>query len=455
MSRFTTASLLEEPLSIVNLLIQEHWPEKGTDTIAIVQQTFLEHFANEQVREKLIPSLQAKEEVKEGRLVRMWAVIRNNALEPEFVYAVGEDGGNHSLWRSCESDLGANLIIRAVLSVKDASAFVDFEEELKKERDGDEADVSLAYVYGKDVYELNKIYEFYGVQEDDGLHVLFSFPHSFSAQGVEFETSSEALLNYVNGVFGNKSIAVALCSRVCQRVDGLLDTVALGNLTLCLSNFNSDQKPAFLNFLKTLFPQVVDIQVNKPALEAGYLYPRVNVETGELEASLLQLIPGSCVVLDECELDAVQLNDMGTRNIGALMELVRNMTVPYDFGYSEGHFPVDVPIIVLSKSSKSLLPCALNISFNNCFTQSDIVSDISCNKLKHYVQVVRSANVIIPEELNDLIEGDFSEERVKNNAFDDKKLHVAISAARTIAAMGGLSSVGQSEWREGFELAKL
>ena len=69
--------------------------------------------------------------------------------------------------------------------------------------------------------------------------------------------------------------------------------------------------------------------------------------------------------------------------------------------------------------------------------------------------MVRNATVTIPESLNACIERDFAEERSKNAAFDDKKLHVAISASRTLAAMRGLEYVGQLEWREGFELAKL
>lgn len=437
-----TTLLLEEPLTAVNHLIQENWQLKGTKTITFIQQRFLEHFGNVEIRKKLVPYITAE---KEGKFVRMWAVIRNNALEPEYVYSLGEDDTNHSLFKSCDSELGKNLIMRNVLSIQDASKYV-LESDITSV-------IKVAYVYGNETYELNKIYELCGVQEDDSLHVIFSFPFTVSSEGVEdYEGSMDSLINYLKNLVGEqhaKTIAIALCSRVCQRVGGLLDTVALGNLSLCLNNFASSDKPAICTFLRSLFPDLVDIEINKEALEGRYLYPRVNLETSELESSPLQIVPGSCILLDESSLKVMQLNDTGAKNISALMELVKDMTVPYDFGYSEGHFPVDVPIIVLSSSSKSLLPTSLTISSVTINTTEPT------DYLKKYVQVVRNAQITIPESLNNVIEKDFAGERVNNPGFNEKKLHVAISASRTLAAMRGLQCVGEAEWREGFEFAKL
>jgi hypothetical protein len=75
----------------------------------------------------------------------------------------------------------------------------------------------------------------------------------------------------------------------------------------------------------------------------------------DLLSGVLQLVPGTHIVVDESALSEGQLGDTGVRNMQALINAIQHQTVTYAFPYSQFDFDVDLGFITLS-TRKSLLP---------------------------------------------------------------------------------------------------
>ena len=457
MTRFSTSFLLGQPLDAVDLMVKEHWPTLGVKTIPLISKTFSEHFDNEHICLG-IPLINpySSDAINNlgGKLVRFHSVVRNNALETEYVLSVDQVGNNQNLWKTIANEnftFDTNrLISRTILVVECAAKFLNLS------KGHEDFLIEYAFIYNGrgDEFLINGLYEFYGTIEENTIHVLFFRPIDFLTKQVNYIEAKEVLLKYLES-FGldPKVFSLVLCSRVAQRVEGLLDTAALGNISLCISK--CDQAKADFLFEKVLSPIIPSfrIQINKDNLENSILYPELNLETGEIpKTPLQQLVRSSFLLLDECSLEATILNDCGTKNIRALIELIKDQTIPYDFGYSEGHIPTDVAVIVTSKTAKSLLRCTLCYDATNL---SESIQEFDTALIFDYIQKVRRLDVTIDSELNGIIETDFIEARKEDPKFyTDDNLHLAISAARTFAAMEGREAVSEEDWRNGLSISK-
>ena len=455
MARFPSSFLLEQPLAVVDLLIKEHWPTLGVKSISLISKTFSEHFDNEQIclDIPLTYSSVATADL-DGKLVKFHGVVRNNALEPEYVLPLDQNGNNQSLWRTVSNENityeNDRFVSRTILAVECAAKFLNHSKDVSNSL------IEYVFIYdGKgDEFSINGLYEFYGTIEENSLHAFFCRPIDFLAKQINYVEAKEILFRYLESYgLDPKIFSLVLCSRVAQRVEGLLDTMALGNISLCISKCNqANADLLFERVLGAIIPSF-RIKVDKENLESSAIYPELDPETGEISKThLQQLVRGSCLQLDERFLEAAALNDCGTKNIKALKELIKDQTIPYDFGYSEGHIPTDVAVIVTTKAAKSLLQCTLSYEAVNLV---ESVQEFDTFLIFDFIQKVRRLNVIIGPEMNDLIERDFIEARKENpKCYTDDHLHLAISAARTFAAMDGRESVNEEDWRSGFLVSK-
>ena len=103
--------------------------------------------------------------------------------------------------------------------------------------------------------------------------------------------------------------------------------------------------------LQALVPRCVALEVSVAALNAREWTPRKDYGTNRLEWAPLQLPRGTLLVLDETTLeeDGGKLNEIGVRNVRALLEMVRDQTVRYQYDYTSGvRVEVDIPVMLIT-----------------------------------------------------------------------------------------------------------
>lgn len=161
-------------------------------------------------------------------------------------------------------------------------------------------------------------------------------------------------------------LLLALISRVTSKAPG---SVPLGTLTLDLllpRGSTSDEGAAFRQLvagIQRVMPLVVDVELSLQLLSRHPFYPisshvAASASTGDsLQAGLLQLAPGTVVLINEDTLEGGDLQDRGVRNVKALADTVRTQKLRYEFPYVSEEFGMETDLaFVVMGQGKSLLP---------------------------------------------------------------------------------------------------
>ncbi|KAJ9111092.1 hypothetical protein QFC19_001290 [Naganishia cerealis] len=162
-------------------------------------------------------------------------------------------------------------------------------------------------------------------------------------------------------------LLLALISRVTSKAPG---SVPLGTLTLDLllprHGGSTSEDTAFrrlVSGIKQVMPLVVDVELSLQLLSEHAFFPvsshvEASASTGDsLQAGLLQLAPGTVVIINEDTLQGGGLQDKGVRNLKALADTVRTQKLRYEFPFVSEEFGMetDLAFLVMGQG-KSLLP---------------------------------------------------------------------------------------------------
>ncbi|CAO3596181.1 unnamed protein product [Absidia cylindrospora] len=190
----------------------------------------------------------------------------------------------------------------------------------------------------------------------------------------------------------------------------------IGQFCLNISNFESDSSAQSIkNLVSSLVLHQVSIPLTLETLNKSRFSPQSVNE--DLLSGVLQLVPGTHVIVDESELSEGQLGDTGVRNMQALINAIQHQKLTYGFPYSQFDFDVDLGFITLS-TRKSLLPNQCTIAVKPAYPMDQSQEDNRSLPTKQqldvfrmFLQVLRNASYEIPESISQYIQDDFVKER--------------------------------------------
>ncbi|KAI8059529.1 putative alanine racemase-domain-containing protein [Gongronella butleri] len=187
---------------------------------------------------------------------------------------------------------------------------------------------------------------------------------------------------------------------------------AAADSSLALTNAASR---ALASLLQDLVLHQVSLPLTLETLNKSWFFPRS--ENEDLRAGLLQLVPGTHVLVDETSLTEGKLGDQGVRNMQALVKVMQQQSLPYAFPFSQFDFDTDIAFISLS-TGKSLLPydCTVPLQFKYPMDASALEShaapsDDQLALYRMYIQACRAGAYEIPEEMSQFIQDEFVHQR--------------------------------------------
>ncbi|KAI7985752.1 Mini-chromosome maintenance complex-binding protein [Camellia lanceoleosa] len=167
-------------------------------------------------------------------------------------------------------------------------------------------------------------------------------------------------------------------------ISNLVDTLAVGKLSLNLTGFNKENVSIFGNHLnlavKNLVPFTHFIPLTVDYLNTAFLSPRKDYETNRLVSGVLQLAKGSHMMIDETYLQAGTLNSVGVENARLIKNLMELQKVEYDFKYYKMEMEVDVQLLILSEGKSNILPTDLVLPFCPLSVESCEIGDAEALK---------------------------------------------------------------------------
>jgi len=259
-----------------------------------------------------------------------------------------------------------------------------------------------------------------------------------------------ALIEYLATALGNDTLAaeyvlLALLGRIHARRAG----VTVGSISLNLSRMVDHE---LLPALESLLPAVVKqplclATLNDPKHTLFVRHAEQNTHAGRL-----QLPNGTCVVVDEREMQEGELQDHGIQNIRALTAVLQKRSLPYVLPYSEMHLDTDLIMLVVSEA-KTFLPVDVHVPVHS--TQSSAAPSASLEALqawRAYLARTRHESLTIPEGVSQHIQEDFVKRRRASPEFNQEDLQRCLSVARLLALSHSHTELTPDLWRRAVAL---
>jgi len=302
------------------------------------------------------------------------------------------------------------------------------------------------------------------------LHLLKSFKHEIPdliaiPDGQEQVIRSQ-MVQYLSNCFGTddssiaESLLLCLVSRPSMRVDGLVDSLFIGKLTLNLS-FKATEGPQvsvteFTRLLKAIKPLVAGPVKLESGIESDFtktsVYPRLDLQSGQLVPGAVLQQPDGCVlIIDETVLSEGEFKDQAVCNLQALIDVIRLQQVNYDFGMQQVTLKTDMPVISISHSKKSILPFDLRVECD-CFTFCPI-EDEKISLFRSYLEHCRGLTCSVDEEMATFLEHDYLALRKAspllpngNPKMNEQEFHRLMNLARLTAISEAQTNLSQEIW---------
>ncbi len=496
------SSFITSPLEIVHELLSKNkifakdffkiLDRDNAASVEEIQRHFLENF----LTPDNLPSVPQFSSASTGAMVRVAAIIQQDCLEDEYYHpsVLAKDCRiNTGLWTRFPHDPNGVLSEEAFERV-DYTNLQCRKRALAQCLESNQRFIVAFYnVHGneeawekwrQEALKMNSLHQFYGVFEQCEEVVEgegHNFPVLHLIHRAEYAPSSTAFTEAENtakirddllsilgeALDGSRPAAEALLmnlvSRPAMRVNGLVDSLFIGKLTLNISVEEQSNSCAqhLASLLRQLKPFVSGpvIVSNDPEQEAFKtfsttpIYPRFDPQTGLLSQSALQQPDGCVLIVDETSIVAGEFKDQAVCNLQALIDLIRHQRVNYDFGMQQVSIKADMPIVSVSVKGGSVLPFDLKVS-----CQSIVPVQLASEDAQSFVSFLeycRNLNFQIDEEMANFLEQDYVALRKSsplkpdgNPKMNEQELHRLVNLARLRAISYGEANLSHERWNE-------
>lgn len=308
--------------------------------------------------------------------------------------------------------------------------------------------------------------------------------HNHISMGNEISVIRKKIIDGLSSVLGGDELAAEyLLLQLVSRVQSSQQSGQLGsvtgvlpalNLVGCPSNGNEKDVSqnrasaalspfgASISFLlSSLVPRCRTLSLTVENLNSTPWWPRREPGKIKLLSGPLQLASGTQLLLDETQLSAGTLNEVGLRNLSALQNIMRDQKVAYEFEIFALEQPSDCPVTILSTGKTLLkgvgevvLPLkpvkALDVStasIDEAFTTSDV------ELCRDFLSTARQMTAAIPDSLKEQLE----QEMIRAKQTSPYKVspevwHRWITLALLLSASYGEGELTMDRWNRIIEM---
>ncbi|XP_002274437.1 mini-chromosome maintenance complex-binding protein [Vitis vinifera] len=271
----------------------------------------------------------------------------------------------------------------------------------------------------------------------------------------------ESVLGHLTAVLGNDGLAAHfMLLHLLSRVNGRVDTLAVGKLSLNLTCFNKESVSVFGNQLTlaimNLLPFTHRIPLTVDYLNSASLAPKKDYQLNRLVTGVLQLAEGSHLTIDETQLKAGTLNSVGVENARLLKNLMQLQKVEYDFKYYKMEMAADVQLLILSEGKSNILPADLVLPFQPSSVDStEPVATEALEAWRWYLVTLRLLPNSIDPELQKVIEDDLVAARQADRTLSSQDFSRLLTMGRLMSLSYGETSLSLEHWQMVKELERL
>eukprot|EP00397_Hematodinium_sp_SG-2012_P020756 GEMP01021405.1.p1 GENE.GEMP01021405.1~~GEMP01021405.1.p1 ORF type:complete len:487 (+),score=101.61 GEMP01021405.1:48-1508(+) len=267
----------------------------------------------------------------------------------------------------------------------------------------------------------------------------------------------EALLQYLqNFVHGDVIAACYALFGLIQREFKRVDEESYGSINIGLQ-LADEHATRFAECVRSLMPHVAVLPVSIESLSTFRWFPKKNYESETVMSGLLQLSPGTAVILDENPLVEGKLVEDGLKNLLSIKSYLARNVVDADFEF----YPVPLPTyhsnFVLSSGKTPLLEPDVMCPVEPKDTDRVIPDDNMMSAFRSYIAkcVTESSGPMNFEAaLTNQLPQDFSQMRQKHNV-PSSMCNIWTALARLNAISRGETKIKMDHWREILQMEEM
>ncbi|KFK42329.1 hypothetical protein AALP_AA2G242000 [Arabis alpina] len=276
-----------------------------------------------------------------------------------------------------------------------------------------------------------------------------------------FKEIRESLMKYLTGLLGNDHLAAQfLLLHLLSKVNGRVDNIAVGKLSLNLIHLNEESMSIFgtqlSNALKSLLPFTQSMPLTIEYLNTTSLGPKKDYRINRLMPGVLQIADGTHLILDETELQRGTLNSVGVENAQLLKNLVECQKVEYDFQYYKMEMATDVQMLIFSEGKSNIMPADLVLPFQpSQLNTLEVITPETTEAWRFYLATCKSLSHSIGQELQQVVENDLVEARQTDRSLGSQDLSRLLTLARMMSVSYGETTLSLEHWQMVLELERL
>lgn len=236
-------------------------------------------------------------------------------------------------------------------------------------------------------------------------------------------------------------------------VYGRVGLMALGKYSLNLSQWHGG---AMTQTLYQLFQSVLTkcflLPLTLDNMNSWRFRPKKDYDSNRLLSAVLQLSPGTEVLVDETVLTAGQLTQVGVANLTALGNVIQWQRLSYDFQFHATEFDCDLPVLVLSEG-KSILKVDCHVPLvpaDLCPVPTPSLQLLTA--LRKYLTLCRGLDYSLTDEMKEMLEKDFVKMRGNNPQVTGDEFHQLLCTARLLSLSHGSCSLNPQLWEHACQL---
>jgi hypothetical protein len=288
---------------------------------------------------------------------------------------------------------------------------------------------------------------------------LNAFPHTQLSTTQCLELRS-ALLAHLKSILNDDLVATYILLFLFSRAVSVKDAVL--SLNVNLTAIPPAVSRQLSDFIKAVHPLTREIAINIDTLNKTRFLPELN---DDFQLGELCLPRNSILLLDEFDMKEGKLDQMGTKNVMALQNLMVHGKVPYTCYDVQVDVPTPCCTLISSHSKSIFSHAADQLVYERSSDASDAVSPTSnLDAFSKYISYVRTIEYNVPSSVSNTIQQDYINTRA--GATNDKAvgkttllvteddLKRALELARCIVVSNGKSELSVEDWKYAIHLEK-
>jgi len=312
--------------------------------------------------------------------------------------------------------------------------YVGCREESGDHNDDKKKEIFKIKLYSKEMnLRVLQLYDVVGVfYKPDIIHVISCSENiNVPITSNELESIEELRTVCRQAMLGDDLAGQILLATMASEIYLRRDVLCLGNMSVNfnIKNCEPGSSTRIIDAISRLYPKTRILPMSLKTLNSKPFIPIKNYEKEKLEHSELSIPDGFILILDETQLSAGKLTEIGTANLGNINRLIQHQKLSFDYQFYQKDFDVKINTIIISEG-KTVLPAVYKVVINPDKQSDQVMNSQNANLLMNQIKEIGTKYAV---KDNEMAESFIMQTRKDDSSIGVEELHQIMVLARGLS----------------------